>query len=166
MVKHPCLAGEPLRGQRARGSGSLFTLLQQHYLLDEDETRKAVRARTSFPLIHLDSLMKVDVVLPKRDAFDTSIHQLIAHHTLDDRYPPFRLALASEMILFKLQRYRRDEQLRTDGMQDDAEWNDLLGMLKVQGPDLDMALLAEWVSKLDVIEMWHRALVDAGLRGA
>jgi hypothetical protein len=131
---------------------SLCALLQQHYLLDEDETRKAVRARTSFPLIHLDSLMKVDVVLTKRDAFAASMHQLIAQHTLDDRYPLFRLASASEMILFKLQRYQRDEQLRTDGMQDDAEWNDILGMLKVQGPDLDLPLLEEWAGTLSMTD--------------
>ena len=49
-------------------------------------------------------------------------------------------------------------------MQDDAEWNDTLGMLKVQGPDLDLALLAEWAGKLEVREMWYRALVDAGLQ--
>jgi hypothetical protein len=145
---------------------SLLALLQQHYLLDEDEIRKAVRARMSFPLIHLDSLMKVDVVLSKQDAFDTFMRQLVTPHRVDDHYPPFRLASASEMILFKLRRYQRDERSRTDGMQDDAEWNDILGMLKVQGPDLDMALLAEWVGKPDVMETWQRALVDAGLQGA
>ncbi len=145
---------------------ALFELLQQQYLLEEDEIWKAVRADTSFPLIHLDSLMKVDVVLPKRDAFAPSMRQLIRGYTLDERYPPFQLTSATEMILFKLQRYQRDEQARTDGMQDDAEWNDLLGMLKVQGPDLDLALLGEWAGKLDVIETWHQALVDAGLQGA
>jgi hypothetical protein len=51
-------------------------------------------------------------------------------------------------------------------MQDDAEWNDILGMLKVQGPDLDLALLAEWADKLDVRETWQRALADAGLEEA
>jgi hypothetical protein len=145
---------------------ALFTLLGQQYLLEEDEIRKAVRAGTSFPLIHLDSLMKVDVVLPKRDVFAPSMRQLIRGYTLDERYPPIQLASATEMILFKLQRYQRDAQARTDGMQDDAEWNDLLGMLKVQGPDLDLALLGQWAGKLDVRETWYQGLVDAGLQEA
>lgn len=145
---------------------SLFALLQQHYLFDEGETRKAVRARTSFPLIHLDSLMKVDVVLPKHEAFDTFMSKLIRGYTLDERYPPFQLASATEMLLFKLQRYQRDEQSRTDGMQDDAEWNDILGMLKVQGPDLDLPLLEEWAGALGMTDTWRRALMDAGLRDA
>jgi hypothetical protein len=145
---------------------SLFAVLGQHYLFDEDEARKAVRARASFPLIHLDSLMKVDVVLPKHEAFDTFMRKLSRCPTLDERYPPIQLASATEMILFKLQRYQRDERSRTDGMQDDAEWNDILGMLKVQGPDLDLPLLEEWVGALGMTDTWRRALVDAGLRDA
>ena len=90
----------------------------------------------------------------------------LGEQTLDERYPPIPLASATEMLLFKVQRYQRDEQARTDGMQDDAAWNDILGMLEVQGPDLDLALLAAWVGKLDVRETWHRALVDAGLQEA
>ena len=145
---------------------SLCAALGQHYLLEEDETREAVREHKPFPLIHLDSLMKVDVVFPKREALAPLMRPLIRGYTLDERYPPIQLASATEMILFKMRRYQRNEQSRTDGMQDDAEWNDVLGMLKVQGPDLDLALLLEWAGKLDVRETWHRALVDAGLQEA
>jgi len=144
----------------------LLAALRQHYLFDEDEARKAARTCSSFPLIHLDSLMKVDVVLSKHQAFDTFMRQLVKCHTLDERFPPIQFASATEMILFKVQRYQRDERSRIDGMQDDAEWNDILGMLKVQGPDLDLALLAEWAGKLDVRETWRRALADARLQEA
>ncbi len=145
---------------------SLFAALGQHYLLDEDEAREAVREHRPFPLIHLDTLMKVDVVFPKRDTFTTSMRSLIRGYTLDERSPPIPLASATEMLLFKVQRYQRNERSRTDGMQDDAEWNDILGMLKVQGPDLDLPLLEEWAGVLGMTDTWQRALVDAGLRGA
>lgn len=145
---------------------SLFAVFRRRYLFNKSEARKAVRARTSFPLIHLDSLMKVDVVLPKPEAFDTCMRQLIRCSTLDEHSPPIPLASATEMLLFKVQRYQRDEQARTDGMQDDTEWNDILGMLKVQGPDLDLPLLEEWAGTLGMTDTWQRALVDAGLRGA
>lgn len=145
---------------------SLFAALGQHYLFNETEARKAVRARTSFPLIQLDTLMKVHVVLPKPEEFDIFMPQLVRCFTLDEHYPPIQVASATEMLLFKVQRYQRDERARIDGMQDDAEWNDILGMLKVQGPDLDLALLAAWASKLDVRETWQWALADAGLEEA
>lgn len=54
------------------------------------------------------------------------------------------------MIPFKLRRYRQDEQSHTDGMHNDAEWNDVLGMLKVQAPALDLPLLEAWVATLDL----------------
>ncbi len=144
---------------------SLFTALGQHYLLDKDEAREAVREYRPFPLIHLDSLMKVDVVFPKRDIFTPSMRPLIRGYTLDERYPPIPLASATEMLLFKVQRYQRDEQAGTDDMQDDAEWNDILGMLKVQGSDLDLPFLEEWAGVLGMTDTWQRALVDAGLQG-
>jgi hypothetical protein len=145
---------------------SVLSLLHQHYVLDENEAREAVRARSAFPVIHLDSLMKVDVILPHTDAFETAMRRLVALYALDDRYPPFRLASPCEMILFKLRCYQGDERSRTDGMRDDAEWNDIVGMLKVQGPDLDLALLEQWAGTLGVADTWRRALADAGLADA
>ena len=149
-----------------QGLPSLFALLRQHYLFNEGEARQAVQEHRPFPLIHLDSLMKVDVVFPKRDAFAASMYPLIRDYTLDEHSPPISLASASEMLLFKMQRYRRDQQVRTDGRQDDAEWNDILGMLKVQGPGLDLSLLEEWAGTLAITDTWQQALVDAGLRDA
>lgn len=143
---------------------SLCSALGQHYLLDEDEAQEAVREHRPVPLIHLDSLMKVDVIYPKQEAFTLSMRPHIRGYTLDKHSPLISLASATEMLLFKVQRYRRDEQARTDGMQDDAEWNDILGMLKVQGPDLDLPLLEEWAGSLGITDTWQRALMDAGLR--
>lgn len=144
----------------------LQTLLKPHYVLDEDEMREAARYRTSFSLIHLDSLMKVDVILPKREVFDNCMPQFVSLHSLDENAPPIRLSSAYEMILFKLRSYQQDEQSRTDGMCDDAEWNDVLGMLKVQAPDLDLSVLEAWAADLDLRETWRRVLIDAGLRDA
>jgi hypothetical protein len=142
----------------------LQALLKPYYVLDEDEIWQAVRSRTSFSLIHLDSLMKVDVILPKREAFDIRMHQLVGQHFLDENAPPIWLASACEMILFKLRRYQQDEQSRTDSMCDDAEWNDVLGMLKVQAVALDLSLLEAWAATLDLTQTWWRSLIDAGLR--
>jgi hypothetical protein len=144
----------------------LLTLLKPSYALDEDAMREAVLTRTPFPLIHLDTLMKVDVILPRPSAFETSMRPLVAPSTLDERYPPLRVASAYEMILFKLQRYRRDARSRIDGMRDDSEWNDIMGMLKVQGPALDLVLLEWWTGTLDESETWRQALTDAGLADA
>jgi hypothetical protein len=144
----------------------LLTLLKPSYVLDEDAMREAVLTRMPCPLIHLDTLLKVDVIPPRPSLFETAMHPLVVTYTLDERYPSVRVASASEMILFKLQRYRRNECSRSDGMRDDSEWNDILGMLKVQGPDLDLALLERWADTLSGAETWRQALADAGLAAA
>lgn len=147
-----------------RTLSSFAMLFEQDYAFERDALQEAVQHHTAFSLIHLDSLMKIDMVIPRRDTFDEAMLPLVASHTLDTRYPPFQLASAAEMLLFKLQRYVHDERSRTDGMKDDAEWNDLLGMLKVQGPTLDRALLESWVIALSLDEAWQHALIDAGLK--
>ena len=108
--------------------------------------------------------MKLDLIVPPPTAFDHAMLSLMTASPLDERFPPFPMASTEEMIVFKLQRYFHDEQSRTDGMNDDAEWNDLLGMLKVQGALLDFAVLEHWVIALHLSDPWQRALIDAGLK--
>lgn len=93
-----------------------------------------MRERAAFPVIHLDTLMKVDVVLPRPAAFETAMRQLVAPYTLDERCPPVRVASAPEMLLLKLRRYQSDERSRSDGMRDGAQWNDIVGMLAEGNP--------------------------------
>ncbi len=144
----------------------LLTLLKPSFALDEDAMREAVLTRTPCSLIHLDTLLKVDVIQPRPSPFEIAVRPLVAAYTLDERYPPVRVASACEMILFKLRRYQRDERSRSDGMRDDSEWNDVVGVLKVQGLVLDLALLERWAEALVGAETWRQALVDAGLAAA
>jgi hypothetical protein len=144
----------------------LLAWLKPSYALDEEAMREAALTRTPCSLIHLDTLLKVDVILPRPSTFETAMRPLVAAYTLDERYPPVRVASACEMILFKLRRYQRDASSRSDGMRDDGEWNDILGMLKVQGLDLDLVRFECWAGELDGAETWRQALVDAGLADA
>jgi hypothetical protein len=41
--------------------------------------------------------------------------------------------------------------------------NDILGVLKVQGTNLDIAYLRRWAANLSVTDLLERALVNAGL---
>jgi hypothetical protein len=133
--------------------------LKERYLVDEE----AVQRNGSVSLLHLDTLMKVDVIVPQREAFDLTMAQYIEMHLLDEHRAAFPLASATEMILWKLARYHADKTTRQDGMEDDAGWNDILGMLKVQGPCLNMPLLEQWAEKLEVGGILEQALLDAGV---
>jgi len=142
---------------------TLLSHLKERYLFDKDHLQETVSQHSSISLIHLASLMKVDIVLPSLGTFDTAMKQLIAPVVLDERYPAYPVASASEMILFKLYRYYQDACSRRDGMRDDAEENDVLGMLKVQGMKLDFSLLERYAQALNIMDVWQSALTDAGL---
>jgi hypothetical protein len=147
----------------ARHLSSLLPSLKQHYVFNETALREAVAGRGMCALIHLDTLLKVDLILARSALWETALRPLIIAYQLDEDARPVRVASASEMILFKLARYQQDALSRQDGMHDDAEWNDIVGMLKVQGPDLDLALLEQWSRTLQVAETWQQALMEAGV---
>lgn len=131
----------------------------ERYVIDEE----AIRQGESMSLLHLDSLMKVDVVVPQREAFDQAMAQRIERYLFDEQHAAFPVASAAEMILWKLACYHADKTTRQDGMEDDAGWNDILGMLKVQGPLLDLSLLEHWAKQLEIGEVLEQALLDAGI---
>jgi len=62
--------------------------------------------------------------------------------------------------LLLLEAFKRSNE-RADDL-----WYDLLGIVKVQGTDLDLPFLMQQAALLGVTELFTRTLVDAGLRDA
>ncbi len=67
------------------------------------------------------------------------------------------VASAEDTILAKLQWYR------DCGGVSDRQWNDVLGVLKVQGSTLDRAYLDEWARELGITDLLRQAVDEAGL---
>jgi hypothetical protein len=140
----------------------LLTAWRTHYAFDEKRVARALQQRTSFSLIHLTTLCKLDLIVPQAGAFDQEMRRLVAPLVFEEQSPPLFVASAAEMILWKLRRYRQYALTARDGMEDDATWNDLLGMMKVQAHMLDYALLDRWATILDLSPFLAQALIDAG----
>jgi len=136
----------------------LVTQLQAIYYIDEGMIRDAIRRRTEFNVIHFDTMLKVDVFLPKSRLFDLEQHRRVQLEVLAEGTRPFYMASPEDTTLNKL------EWFRMGGEVSDRQWNDILGVLKVQGTNLDMAYLQRWASSLGVADLLERALVDAGLK--
>ena len=136
---------------------SLVKQLENTYYIDADAVRDAIRRRSSFNAIHLDTMLKVDVFIPKARLCDQEeLHRTQLKSLMKDTRA-FYVASPEGTILNKLEWYKMG------GGVSDRQWNDILGVLKVQGTNLDMAYLQRWASALDVAELLQRALVDAGL---
>lgn len=140
----------------------LLAALRAHYAFDETQVAHALQQRTSFSLIRLNTLCKLDVIVPQTGVFDQEMHRFIEPYILEEQSPPCFVASAAEMILWKLRRYQQYTLTAHDGMEDDATWNDLLGMLKVQALTLDYPLLNRWANAFGISPLLTRALIDAG----
>ncbi len=119
--------------------------------------RDAVKRRSSFNAIYLDAMLKVDVFVPKLRLFDQEELRRTQLQPLIEGSRPFYVASPEGTILNKLEWYRMG------GEGSDRQWNDILGVLKVQGTNLDMVYLRRWAAALQVTDLLERALVDAGL---
>ncbi len=136
----------------------LVKQLEAAYYIDEDMIRDAIRHRGSFAVIHLDTMLKVDIFIPKSRLFDQEELRRVQQEVLAEGTRPFNVASPEGTILNKLEWYRMGGEVS------DRQWNDILGVLKVQGTHLDMAYLQRWSASLNVTDLLERALADAGLK--
>ncbi len=138
-----------------------LAVLQDQYLVEPKEIAKGLHEETSLPVIHVGTLMKIDLILPRTPSFDEAMQSKVVSLPIDDRYAPFPLASALEMVVWKLARCAKELASSSDGVINDAEWNDVLGMLKVQGAMLDIAQLRYWTQMLNAGHLRPLALDDA-----
>ena len=136
----------------------LVKQLEADYYIDEDMIRDAIKRRSSFNVIHLDTMLKVDIFIPKSRLFDQEELRRVQQEVLSEGTRPFNVASPEGIILNKLEWYRMGGEVS------DRQWNDILGVLKVQGTNLDMAYLQRWAADLSVTDLLESALVDAGLK--
>ncbi len=107
---------------------------------------------------NLESMFKVDIILPKRTAFaEAEAARAQATPLADTPGRPARLASPEDTILHKLRWY-----LMGGGVSE-RQWLDVLGVLKTQNTALDSAYLQHWAGQLGVADLLARAWEEAGL---
>jgi hypothetical protein len=136
----------------------VLAALGDRFYADATAIRIAVAAKRSFNVIHLETMVKVDIFIFKADAFGRSQFARRTPRQLGQDDPvSIYVASAEDTVLAKLQWYREG------GGASDRQWTDVLGVLKVQGVTLDRAYLEEWARELGLTDLLRRALDDAGL---
>ena len=137
---------------------SLSVMLESDYYIDRDMILDAMKRRSSFNLIHLGTMLKVDVFIIKDRPYDQSAFQRKRKDTLDEEQitDEFYLASPEDVILNKL------EWFRMGGESSERQWNDVVGIMQVQGDLLDRNYLYHWASELKISDLLEKAFHDAG----
>ena len=135
----------------------LVERLENTYYIDGDVAVDAIKRGAMFNVIHLATMLKVDVYVATT-AFDRSA---MSRRQLDSLVPDgpvrdFRIASAEDVVLHKL-RWFRD-----GGEVSDRQWSDILGVLRVQGRTLDLDHMRKWAAALGVGDLFERAWSEAG----
>jgi hypothetical protein len=138
---------------------SFVEALRDAYYIDEDRVSDAVRRRSSFNVIHLATMIKIDVFVLKSRPYDRVAFGRARMENLgeDEATRRYYVASPEDVILNKLDWYRQG------GGVSERQWNDVLGILKVQQSSLDREYLRHWAEELGLPDLLQRALQDSGL---
>ncbi len=137
----------------------LARMLEFAYYVDEDMILEAIRSGSSFNMIHLETMLKIDVFIARNTPYDIETFKRRRSDTLHEEpcAGKFYLASPEDIVLNKLTWFR------LGGDVSDRQWNDVLGVLKVQKESLDTVYLQHWASELEIEDLLERALRDAGI---
>ncbi|RKY55794.1 MAG: hypothetical protein DRP89_02580 [Candidatus Neomarinimicrobiota bacterium] len=136
---------------------SLVEMLGAAYYIDEEMILKAIQEQSSFNLIHLNTMLKVDIFIIKGTPYNLKALQRRRKDTFDEEKESIEFYIGSpeDIILSKLEWFRSGEYV---SMQ---QWRDVLGILKVQRDLLDLEYLRHWASTLKLSSLLEKAFRDA-----
>jgi hypothetical protein len=135
-----------------------IALLQADYYVDQQDAYAAVQNNKKFTIIHLETLLVIDIIIPFSSLFEKQANNRVKWHILDETIQLLPLSSPEDIILIKLFLYRKDKIFPDD------QWNDILGVLKVQGSFLDLVYLETWAAYLSITYLLEQAYIDSGIK--
>ena len=135
--------------------------LEGTFYLSPERIEAAVRRRTSFNLIHLKTMIKVDLFVFTETPLaqqEMARRQILSIPGIPEAH--LHIASPEDTILQKLLWYREG------GETSERQWNDILGIFKVQGRALDLGYLKEWAEQSGIQDLLAQALIDSGTQQA
>ena len=137
---------------------NLVKALEKNYYIDAGMITNAIQEKSSFNLIHLETMIKIDIFILRNQPYDLKAFERRQTDTLDEESArKFYLSSPEDVILSKLQWYHLSGRLSQQ------QWKDVLGVLKVQGDGLDLKYLKYWASKLKLSDLLNSSFKDADI---
>lgn len=135
----------------------LVQLLQKQYYIDGDMILGAIKNSSTCNFIHLATMIKIDVFIKKNDDYsEISANRVVKDSLPDDEGEnDFNFVSPEDIILNKILWYKQG------GCQSEKQWNDIIGVLKVQTVHLDHDYLKQWAHFLSISDLLTKVINDS-----
>ena len=137
----------------------LNRILEHQYYIDEDMIADAIRTSSSFNLIHLETMIKIDVFIHKEDPYAEMALRRKRQDTFEElANVEFYFSSPEDIIIAKLQWYK------IGGFVSERQWLDVIGVIKVQGDLLEKKYLKSWSQKLGLSSLMQKAFDEGDIK--
>jgi hypothetical protein len=137
-------------------ANKFYERLKDEFYINEQAMQEALGYCGSFNIIHFETAFKIDLFLLGPSDFE---RQLLVRSKMVrlGESPESDLCFVSpeDVILLKLRRLNE-----TEGFSEN-QWDDILGVLAIQGRALDFAYLNDYAQALSLEELLDRAIAEA-----
>lgn len=133
---------------------ALVEALNKDFYIDAGMICGAIVRKSCFNIIHLATMVKLDVFAVKDREYDRVTMGRIGAEFLYDcneSARKFPLASREDIILNKLEWYRLGDEIS------ERQWHDVLGVMNVQADSLDNKYLDAWAADLGLTDLLERA---------
>ncbi len=129
--------------------------LQVDFYIDDEMVANAVTLRSSFNIIHRESMFKIDVFMPRQRRFEKMQFARARRETLSvEPELKAKVSTPEDILLAKLDWYRMGGEVS------ERQWRDVMGVLKVQAGALDLEYLHTMAKELQIDDLLDRALSE------
>ena len=128
-------------------------MLRPKFYVSEEAALDAIRHGTSFNAIHEETFYQADLFVMKPTPFIRAQFDRREYIEVDPEHNiamPFQSA--EDAILSKLDWFRQGHEVS------ERQWQDVLGILRAQGEQLDHKHLRHWAANLGIDDLLQRAI--------
>lgn len=144
----------------------LYELLPATFYMRLADVETALALRTSFVIYHLPSLFTLQIAFPRKHLDEAAMLMRAHRLELAGNAPAIPILAPEDVSILALKEVQQAEaELAQQGRGEEPDdlWNELLGVLKVQGPELDQLWIEQQACYLGLSAWERRAFEDAGL---
>ncbi len=135
---------------------AFVTALESAFYIDRVMISDGISRRSSFNLVHLETMFKVDIFLPKNRPFDQQQLARRVKRVIDkDSAREVYFASPEDTILAKLEWFQRG------GGESEIQWLDIKAILQQRSDQLDLKYLKGSAKELKISDLLERTFEEA-----